>query len=348
MRKEKIISKEKQGRIYTFDHMKAFLIFCVVLGHIAYWFPKENYLLHCTQLWIYFFHMPAFIFLAGLFSKKIIDAQTWDKIIPYIFLYIFMKSIIYFVDVFRLGSDKTKIDFFHAVGVEWFALSLFWCYVITIAIRRVHPVYIIIVSVCMSMLAGYTDADTSFMVWQRTVTFYPFFYLGYILETDKLMNWRQVHKKIKIVLSIAFLVFLYAVIYFCYTDHLAWLKILRGYFSYQEIFGSANLIYGGLYRLLAYVISFVLVFALIILFPNRRICGVLTYIGSRTLPVYALHSPMIPLLFALSSGHIKTVMLETNLFITSILLSIFLCIITSLPIFDNLLRKLIEVPQRDK
>lgn len=246
----------------------------------------------------------------------------------------------------RRSGIKIKFRMEILENVEWFALALFWWYVITIAIKKVHPVYTLIISVCLAVISGYTDTDASFLVWQRTITFYPFFYLGYVLDADRLVKWSLVHKRIKITFAIALLILLYIVIYFFYNDLSFCLPLFRGYVSYREIFGSAKLIYGGIYRLLAYTISFVLVFALITVFPDKRIKAI-AYLGSRTLPIYAFHSPMIPLLLTFSSGNLKTLMLETNLFCASIAYSVFLCIVTSLPIFNTILKRLMEIPMKD-
>lgn len=339
--------RETAERIDVCDYMKAFLIFCVVLGHITYWFPDENDLLHCTKLWIYFFHMPAFIFLAGLFSKNTVNEKKWEKVVPYILLYLLMKTVNYFVDIYR-GLDGAEINFFKADGVEWFALAMFWWYVITILVKEVHPCYVIIASVCMSMLSGYMNTDGSFMVWQRTVTFYPFFWLGYKMEVDRIAKQSQVHRKVKIVFSAALFILLFLVIYFYSVDRSFWLKLLRGCFSYQDAFGSANSMFmlGGIYRLLISIVSCALIFALITVFLvfSGRKNNVISYIGRRTLPIFAFHSPMIPLLFYLSSGQLKTFMLETNLFVASIVFGVFLVVFTSLSCFVNLVNKIMVVP----
>ena len=57
------------------------------------------------QFWVYLFHMPAFVFVSGLFSKNAIKEKRWDKAIPYVFLYLLMKFLLFLQNhsLFRSG-----------------------------------------------------------------------------------------------------------------------------------------------------------------------------------------------------------------------------------------------------
>src|SRR5699024_12235808 len=52
-----------------FDNAKLLLIFLVVFGHATQPFISESNSISTLYTWIYTFHMPAFIFLAGFFAK---------------------------------------------------------------------------------------------------------------------------------------------------------------------------------------------------------------------------------------------------------------------------------------
>src|SRR5690606_41893719 len=52
-----------------FDNAKLLLIFLVVFGHAIQPFTSKNRIIDALYIWIYTFHMPAFIFLAGFFVK---------------------------------------------------------------------------------------------------------------------------------------------------------------------------------------------------------------------------------------------------------------------------------------
>ena len=63
---------EKQRSNY-WDNAKAILIFLVVLGHFL--LPLENKVggVMATYWWVYLFHMPAFVFVSGVFSKSYVE-----------------------------------------------------------------------------------------------------------------------------------------------------------------------------------------------------------------------------------------------------------------------------------
>ena len=59
---EKIYTNEN-GRIYYWDNVKTLLIFFVVLGHLLIPVFKDSRVLSYVYYFIYFFHMPAFVFV---------------------------------------------------------------------------------------------------------------------------------------------------------------------------------------------------------------------------------------------------------------------------------------------
>ena len=57
-------------RDYLFDNYKAFLIVLVVVGHFIEVASDDNVVMETTKWIIFSFHMPAFVFISGYFSKK--------------------------------------------------------------------------------------------------------------------------------------------------------------------------------------------------------------------------------------------------------------------------------------
>lgn len=60
----------KKERDYLFDNYKVFLIFLVVIGHFIEPSYTNNEFLYTLKWFIFSFHMPAFIFISGYFSKR--------------------------------------------------------------------------------------------------------------------------------------------------------------------------------------------------------------------------------------------------------------------------------------
>ena len=65
------------NRIALWDNLKFFLVTCVVIGHFADQFTDLSKIYDSIFLFIYSFHIPLFIFIAGLmFKNKNITAKT--------------------------------------------------------------------------------------------------------------------------------------------------------------------------------------------------------------------------------------------------------------------------------
>ena len=67
------------GRIYKYDNVKALLILLVVIGHMTTDYVSDSHAIRNMTLWIYSFHMPAFIFISGLVHKRYITKENSDK-----------------------------------------------------------------------------------------------------------------------------------------------------------------------------------------------------------------------------------------------------------------------------
>ena len=81
-------------RIEKWDVLKFVLIFTVVLGHIADYYAAESQVMQGLYMFIYTFHMPLFIFVSGLFSKRTVNEFRIDKIFGYIVVYLFLKLLL--------------------------------------------------------------------------------------------------------------------------------------------------------------------------------------------------------------------------------------------------------------
>ena len=87
-----------QNRDYFFDNYKALLIVLVVVGHFIEPCYDNNVFLSGLKWMIFSFHMPAFIFISGYFSKreisfgKLVQKRSYPILSmnsSYYFLYVF-------------------------------------------------------------------------------------------------------------------------------------------------------------------------------------------------------------------------------------------------------------------
>lgn len=92
-----------KNRDYFFDNYKALLIVLVVVGHFIEPCYDNNVFLSGLKWMIFSFHMPAFIFISGYFSKREIrfGKLVQKLVIPY-FVY---ELIYYFLYVFIIHKE---------------------------------------------------------------------------------------------------------------------------------------------------------------------------------------------------------------------------------------------------
>ncbi len=276
------------NRIAKWDNAKFILITLVVICHFYENYLGSSQLVNSLFFSVYTFHMPAFFLISGLFSKKTVNEKRIEKVVPYLLVYLFMKTLNYCVLRIIQGGDYVPIDFFREAGVSWFILALFFMYVITFYTKQFCPAYVLLVSILISMAAGYTNVDTNLFCWLRVVIFYPFFYAGYALSMEDVMKWLE-NKTLKIVSAIVLI--LYFVICYFAIDQLFWARFLLTGRNYELL--EHGMRYGGILRLFTYVVSFVFVFAFLCIVPKKK--NFFSPLGARSLSVYVFHYNLINL-----------------------------------------------------
>ena len=329
----------RNSRISKWDNIRFFLIFCVVLGHAGGAFVSKSYLVARAQFWVYLFHMPAFLFLSGLFSKKTVAKKKWGKVVPYLFLFFLMKIVSFFVTVWLNGIGHASLNFFSETGVPWYALAIFWCYVITILVQNVHPAYVLTVSLLLSFFAGYSDQIGAFLVLQRSIVFFPFFYAGYLIDQKRL---KRILERGSVRLASLFVLAFSLFISFRYYDNLSfWRSLFRARYTYEQIGAPVSYAWGWSWRLIGYLISAVLMLAIFSLIPDRW--TPLTVLGQKTLSVFAFHYPVIRIVYG-KLPQVKSWIGSNPIALHCLLFSFCVVLFTAVPLFDWPLRKLMNVP----
>ena len=266
------------------DNLKFLLIVFVVVGHVIGHSTKSEILSRSIYLFLYSFHMPLFIFISGLFFRY---KNVHQKIAIFLVFGILLK-IVLFLTGFAYSSHIPKFSAFGGGGVPWFLFALAAYYVLAVLLRDLNKLFILIFSIVFACFVGYDKTIHDFLHLSRIIVFFPFFWLGLILSSNEIIEYKERRKLIK--LSIALLLIIcFAVL--CVT-HIDVLYRLRGFFTGRNPFPKAMLDIGPLVRMCCYLISLLMCWALIILTPNKSIPYV-TIWGSRTLHVYFWHMPII-------------------------------------------------------
>lgn len=276
-------------RDVLWDNVKAMLIFTVVIGHMISRYRSESEAMNTLYLCIYSFHMPAFIFVTGLMSKKTIDNHRYEKLFSYFAMYIMAKVMIWIPRTLFDGSMKYKM--LSEEGAPWYALAVLIFYILTMYLRRFNTKYVLAASVFLGLISGYcVDLDGEYAL-ARVVSFYPFFYLAYILDITKLKAFVS-----KIYVRIALAIILIATFAYIYVKNqeLKWaLVIFKGKQPYIDLEEHQRL--GFVYRLFWYILAIVLVIAVISLTPCIK--SYFTSIGQRSLQIYVIHYGILEFLY---------------------------------------------------
>lgn len=277
-------------RIALWDNLKLFLIYLVVLGHLTLQYFDESRIFGIMSMIIYAFHMPAFIFVSGIFSKHSVNSDKFPlkKIFGFIILYIFTRILNYSANI--VFGKHIDFDFFTCSDIPWYMMAMAIWYAITWAIKNFDVKYVFITSIIIACFAGYMKGDTDFLAILRVVTFYPFFYAGYVSSRTKVEEITA-KKGVRIFSAVYFTAFI--IICIVLFDKIEWLfSILTGRRPYSEIDTYSD--WGCLLRLAYYVVVSLLIISVISLCPRKKY--ITSKYGASTLQIYLFHRPILYIL----------------------------------------------------
>lgn len=280
----------KTTRIEKWDNFKLLLIILVVIGHLMK--PHIDYSRTARGVYwfIYLFHMPAFIMVSGMFAKRSIRERRYDRAFMFLVLY-FLIKLLTFLSRLIMG-DRISVSLFSASGTEWYAFALFVYYLLTIFLKQYNRKHIFLFALLMGCVAGYDSSLGDELVLARLFTFYPFFLLGYYMESEKILNFtRKKTVKVCAVLAIAAA----ALITLFFVDDVFWtIDLFKGNTSYRIITREIRQ-FAGLMRFAQYLISVILIFSVLALVPSRKLP--VSWVGRQTLPIYTLHYMVIDVFY---------------------------------------------------
>lgn len=300
-------------RIYKYDNAKALLIYLVVVGHITTDYVSDSHIIRSITLWIYLFHMPAFMFISGLMHKRyLLDGVDYssgskglfsvaggetsfrsDKALGFFLCAYALKILLQFS---RTWMGQNPVWYWiDEPGIPWYLFVLAEYEIFFFIIRRVdarlRPQIMIAFALLASMIVGYfPNVDETFCL-SRAINFLPIYALGYYMDKDSFAAFID-RKSFKI----GGLLILIAAFITCYLgpwNIYSWRMWFTGRRSYEYLSGAFPfaLQYGAAVRVAVWIVAMILAFALLALMPNRQL-GFLTLIGSRSLQVYFWHRPV--------------------------------------------------------
>ncbi|NMR31027.1 acyltransferase family protein [Crystallibacter degradans] len=262
-------------RDYRIDTAKGILICLVVLGHFLE--AGGSWRADTTRLpltAIYMFHMPAFVFLAGVTAKTTHLGRRLGT---------FAVILATFQALYFVAAELLQIDRNFSVAtpfwILWFLLAMFW-WLLLLPVIRTFPKTTAALSVLVSAVIGVIDAVGYPLSLSRTLIFLPFFVLGATYGKEILgavSALSAIWKSAAVFLAVAVWLFLYRV-----DLSQKWLYGSFGFDDLGVTHGQGILVRVGLFVVAAFVTM-----TFISLMPKRD--GILARTGRHSLAVFALH-----------------------------------------------------------
>ena len=272
--------KAPADRDAFFDNAKFFAILLVVVGHSLEPLREAHLrLASAGYMWIYIFHMPAFILIAGYFTKNFqatprkIQRLVGGVVVPYLIF-----EVAYTAQLFwTRPDDPPNWSLLAPVWLDWFLASLFmW--------RLTSPIWRYIrwplaVSVAVSLLAGLGDFGAT-LGMTRTLQMLPFFVLGMVLRREHFawLHRPWVRAAAVAVLAVSALV----VLFYLYDSSAEWV-----YWRKTLADRDIDLVYGTLVRAGMLVGTVVITCSFLAIIPTKRYW--FTALGAGTIYAYLLH-----------------------------------------------------------
>lgn len=272
------------------DNVKAILITLVIIGHLISPITKWSDLMLIIYQVIFFFHMPCFIILSGYFSKRRINQKDGAAIvnkllIPFLIwnfglyvLYTFTGSLERYTD-YNTPSLFIWLRPIYALWYIW-AIFLYSCITIYLNNRIKSKGKFLFLTLILSVGIGFFE-PIKYMQISKIISFYPYFYLGYILENEKLNLLKD--KRLKVFSGAVFIVIsLFTIKYHNYIPRQIYLMELP-YYTYM-----GDIMHGAIVRVIMIGVAIILSAALLNLTSTKN--NLFTYVGRYSIYGYVLHT----------------------------------------------------------
>ena len=309
-------------RIYRYDNVKALLIFLVVLGHMTTDYVSDSHLVRWTTLWIYSFHMPAFILISGLVHKHYITAERaelgvkgeirmrWDKVAGFFLCGYGLKIFLQFTRT--LMGQNPIWHWIEEPGIPWYLFVMAEYEMLFYLMRRidgkVKPQFMIAGAFALSAVIGYFPAVGDTFCLSRMINFLPIYMIGYYLDMKKFASFmngngykepgetagtdKRKLRRIRLA-GAAGIIISMAVCFMGKWGMYSWRKWFTGRRSYEYLQQFFSYAYenGWWIRLAVWAVAIAISLSVIAAIPDKDM-GFITTVGAKTLNIYFWHRPL--------------------------------------------------------
>ncbi|MGN0721801.1 MAG: acyltransferase family protein [Anaerovoracaceae bacterium] len=264
------------GRELYWDNIKGILIFLVVFAHCLYGLTDKDINAEIVQF-IYYFHMPAFVFVSGYFSKTE-KCRSKQAVLKLIIAYALMM-IPFNVRTMYLSGDP---QFISPKLSAWYLLALIVWRVITphVVSGKWHLFFVTVFAV---MIGYFTNiSDESALAINKVVVFWPFFAGGYLLPNNFSAEIKGKTAKFRIIAGVLSLTFAGFIMYFANTVLGATMRDLLPN-DYIETGIEEPIV-----RIAVFAVATLFIISMMMFSSEKRI-PILTSIGKNSLLIYMAH-----------------------------------------------------------
>lgn len=271
-----------------FDNAKLFLMILVVFGHLFQPFIETKGIYSDLYYFIFTFHMPAFILISGYFAKgkpKPLKKLVKKLLLPYIFfqlIYSAYYTVIGLQESFSFSITTPQWSL-------WFLLSLFCWNCMLYLCQRFSIKQVLIGSIIVALIVGYIPFFGRFLAVQRTLTFFPYFMVGYALPASWIAKIKTAPKKW---VAVALFAGIFVLIETNDFINKYWVFGSKPYEDYMN-----HPLLGGPQRMIFFVLGLAGIMAFFMLVPKGQYF--FSKWGKNTLTVYLLHGFLVKGLRAL-------------------------------------------------
>ena len=177
-------------RDYLYDNIKGILIILVVLCHfLGYAMTKSDIAVRSFIVFIYYFHMPLFIFISGYFSKD--PDRARDTAFRNLFMVYIVAQIFWIIFKYLTNGSTHYIEHFLDPGYAiWYIVSLFFWRVFLKDLLKIR--FVLLLSFLAAPLIMFlSDAEMTLAI-NKTVGFLFFFLLGYYTQKEHIAKIRKI------------------------------------------------------------------------------------------------------------------------------------------------------------
>ena len=240
-------------------------------------------MLGSTLCLIYFFHMPLFVFISGMFSKSLAKRRErafGELIVP------FLAAQLLWLAVFAVtkGPFAAATLLFLPQYALWYLVALFIWRLLLPDLVKVR--YILLIAAVLFFIGPFFDCVDKAFAIQKTLGFLFFFLLGYRFDADRVISFVR-----RVPLTLSLLVFAasFITLYLAFSNGVNSYSVLVVLCHTAKIGGEGGYLLGAAAYAVAFAAGLVLSVCFLRLALSFKPLERIAPVGSDTMPLYLAH-----------------------------------------------------------